>query len=123
MTARIAFTPDEETHRAIERMSRATGRPKSEIVRETLSAASQHMDNIATAAERVSQMNVEALAEVRKACWATGNVVLPLVEEADRALMALLDVCGSGADAFDGRKPPTSNTGATLVSGAGTGAA
>lgn len=116
MEKRVAFTPRKKTGQALERMSRATGRPKSEIVNEMLDSMAEHMNNIATVAEQVRTMNVEALAEVRRAAVVAGSRVLPLAAEADAALMRLLDSVDAIRQPQDGDKPPSSNTGATLRS-------
>ena len=89
---RIAFTPDERTAQAIERLSEVTGKPKAAIVTEMLTGLTEHIENIAKATEQVRALNAHGLDEVRRAAVEAGQRILPTLEQANDAMHELFDM-------------------------------
>lgn len=89
---RIAFTPDERTAQAIERLSEVTGRSKSAIVTEMLTGLTEHIENIAKATEQVKALNAHGLEEVRRAALEAGQRILPTLEQANGAMHELFEM-------------------------------
>lgn len=109
---RIIFTPAPETHDLLQRFSAATGQPVSAVVRDMLGTIGPHLATMVDLLERASQLSEGVREAAGVAAKEAGGALIPLLEEAERAMANLERILDEPGLPLTPR-PPSSNTGAT----------
>jgi hypothetical protein len=107
------FTPAPETRALLQRFSAATRQPTSSIVRELLQSVGPHLEMMVDLLERTSQLNDEVREAANAAAQHAGEALIPLLQEANRAMTNLQRIVDEPGLPLSALKPPSSNTGAT----------
>lgn len=117
---RIAFTPDEATYAAIQRVAKSSGRAGSAVVTDCMEMMMPHLQNLAEVLEQARSLTDESRAVMLMAAEQAAEQMRPAVIEARRIVAQLgreLEDVIAGAEPplpFGSEKPPTSNTGVTV---------